>query len=644
MKDIRIERLTLDHFKGQRHFELVPDGQSCAIYGDNAAGKTTLYDGLTWLLFGKDSAGKSDFEIKPLGKDGQVLDHQAITSAEAVLWVDNDRISLKKTYYEKWSTKRGSAQESFDGNTSDYYIDGVPVKKYEFDRQVSELVDEDLFRTLTNVTYFCGGMDWKSRRSILFELGQVESDKAIMSREGRFSELTEAMGSLELDGFRKKLQAERKSYVGVRNDVPTRLDECQKTVEDLSGIDFDALRRERDTRADKKTALEADLLKMENDTFLASRKNDLGRLRNELTALEQENDAYRKGQEVPAPNVGAIERETASLERTLLRLTEERRQNLSRAEEADRGVAHCREEWKRVHGEAFGGASCPACGRPLDGELLDQSRSQYESKKKEKLDGLVRDSERLKAMAQDCRKRAEEAADEAVSVENQLAQLADQRRQADGFRRPEIKDKPGFDTERNKLLAQIKDLEELVTRHTSDGQAVRGEARARIKTLEDEISAIDGTLAKQAVLDFTHQRMDDLRAQAASAAQKLEALDKLLFLCEEFVRFKTKYIEDSINGQFSIVKWKLFSEQVNGGLSECCEATVDGVPYSSLNSGMRINAGIDVISALSAFYGVRVPLVVDNAETVTALRPLDAQVIRLVVSADDKELRCDYGA
>lgn len=173
---------------------------------------------------------------------------------------------------------------------------------------------------------------------------------------------------------------------------------------------------------------------------------------------------------------------------------------------------------------------------------------------------------------------------------------------------------------------------------------VRGEAKAKIKTLEDEISAIDGTLAKQAVLDFTHQRMEELRAQAASAAQKLGALDKLLFLCEEFVRFKTKYIEDSINGRFSIVKWKLFSEQVNGGLSECCEATVDGVPYSSLNSGMRINAGIDVISTLSAFYGVRVPLVVDNAEAVTALRPLDAQVIRLVVSADDRELRCDYGA
>lgn len=267
MKDIRIERLTLDHFKGQRHFELVPDGQSCAVYGDNAVGKTTLYDGLTWLLFGKDSAGRSDFEIKPLGKDGQVLDHQAITSVEAVLWVDNDRVSLKKTYYEKWSTKRGSAQETFDGNTSDYYIDGVPAKKYEFDRQVSELVDEDLFRTLTNVTYFCGGMDWKSRRSILFEMGQVESDKAIMSREERFSELTEAVGNLKLDDFRKKLQAERKSYVGVRNDVPTRLDECQKTVEDLSGIDFDTLQQERDARAEKKAALEADLLKMENDTF-----------------------------------------------------------------------------------------------------------------------------------------------------------------------------------------------------------------------------------------------------------------------------------------------------------------------------------------------------------------------------------------
>ena len=69
---------------------------------------------------------------------------------------------------------------------------------------------------------------------------------------------------------------------------------------------------------------------------------------------------------------------------------------------------------------------------------------------------------------------------------------------------------------------------------------------------------------------------------------------------------------------------------------------VDGVPYSSLNNGMKINVGIDIINALSRHSGVTVPLFVDNAESVTNLEKADAQVIRLVVSADDKKLRCVY--
>ena len=94
---------------------------------------------------------------------------------------------------------------------------------------------------------------------------------------------------------------------------------------------------------------------------------------------------------------------------------------------------------------------------------------------------------------------------------------------------------------------------------------------------------------------------------------------------------------------FHLVHWKLFDEQINGGVVDCCEATVNGVPYNDgLNDGAKVNAGLDVISALSAHYGVSVPLFIDNAERVTRLVDIDTQVIRLVVSAQDKELRCEY--
>ena len=94
-----------------------------------------------------------------------------------------------------------------------------------------------------------------------------------------------------------------------------------------------------------------------------------------------------------------------------------------------------------------------------------------------------------------------------------------------------------------------------------------------------------------------------------------------------------------MNDLFRIVSFRLFREQANGGLEERCDPVVGGVPYMGLNNGMKINAGIDIINALSRHYGVTVPLFIDNAEAVTRLEDCGGQVIRLVVSEEDKELR-----
>lgn len=136
--------------------------------------------------------------------------------------------------------------------------------------------------------------------------------------------------------------------------------------------------------------------------------------------------------------------------------------------------------------------------------------------------------------------------------------------------------------------------------------------------------------------------MEELRAQAAAASDELNRVDGMLFLCEEFMRYKAKFIEESINRRFSLVRFRLFREQINGGLEDCCDVTVDGIPYATgLNNGAKVNAGIDIINTLSRHYSAQVPLFVDNAESVTQLTQADTQVIRLVVSESDKELRCE---
>ena len=111
---------------------------------------------------------------------------------------------------------------------------------------------------------------------------------------------------------------------------------------------------------------------------------------------------------------------------------------------------------------------------------------------------------------------------------------------------------------------------------------------------------------------------------------------------EEYSRYKTRFVEDSINGLFRIARFRLFREQANGGVEDRCDVVHDGVPYISVNNGMKINLGIDIINTLSTAYGVKVPLFVDNAESVTQLEHCGSQIIRLVVSEYDKELRVNY--
>lgn len=643
MKILKLNRLSIDNFKGQRRLALDFGGRSASIYGDNAAGKTTVYDALTWLLFGKDSRGQGNFDIKPLGPGGEVLDHTAVTSVEAVLLDGAGEVSLKKTYYEKWSTKRGSAEETYDGNTSDYYIDGVPCKKYEFERRVAELVDEDVFRLLTSVTYFCSGLDWRERRRVLYDVCGVASDGEIMAGSERFAPLSEAMGRLTLDDYKKKLQAERKGLTGVREDVPVRLDECRKTVEELEGIDFAALQRERDDRAGKRDALAAELLKLDHSALLDAKRNERDGAKNRLAALENENAAHRQSQVRPPSDDGSgLRRERDSMERSIARWTDEKAA-------ADREIARCTDEveacrarWKEVSAREFEGAACPTCGQELPEKLLSAARERFEAEKSAELRDTVADSERFKGRAEEARKRRDALIGEIVAAENRVAELADLLAAVKPAEQPPILDMPDYGEKKSALTAELEALETDIARLMGESASIRAEAEGKVKSLEEEMAAIGGTLAKRDVLEYTRGRMEDLRVEAKAAAERLEAIDKMLFLCDEFTRYKTRFIEEGVNSRFSMVRFRLFAEQVNGGLAECCDATVDGVPYQSLNNGARINAGLDVIAVLSEHYGVKVPLFIDNAESVTALRDTGTQTVRLVVSAADKELRCEY--
>ena len=113
----------------------------------------------------------------------------------------------------------------------------------------------------------------------------------------------------------------------------------------------------------------------------------------------------------------------------------------------------------------------------------------------------------------------------------------------------------------------------------------------------------------------------------------------MIDLTESFIRAKMNMISEKINEKFNVVRFSLFENQINGGLKETCECTVNGVPYSSLNNGHRIIAGLDIIRSLSELYGVSAPVFIDNSEAISTgnFPEMDTQIIHLIVT-DDNEL------
>lgn len=645
MENIRIRKMRLENFKCHRKLELSFDGRNASIYGDNATGKTSVYDALTWLLFGKDSRGNGEknIDIKPLNAAGEVADHQAVTEVEAVLLVNGDETSLRRTYQEVWSTKRGSTEATYDGNTSEYYINGVPCKKNQFDEKIRSIVPEDTFRMLTSVNYFASDLPWQKRREILFQIAGVMDDRAVMETDGRFAPLMDAMGRLSLDDLKRKLLAEKKGYVGARNEIPARISECQKTIDDLASLDFSGARENLELLNASRENLSGQLLAINRNSAADSKRNELEQAKLELRRLDMDNAAYRREQEAKAPNTEHLRRSLSVTRRQADNARADNEALRSSLERNERHIAECRETWGQINAETFTGGTCPTCGQALPAYQLKTAREKFEAGKQKRLNEVVARADYWKLDKTNTENRIAINEDLIARADAEVTNLEDQIQRAEQAAvSVNIQDMEGYAEKSASLKAWIAQVEaELDALNRNSSEAGR-EIREKIATVNAQIAQTMTVISKEDTLKYARGRIEQLRADAAAGAEKLQEVEKLLFLMEEFTRYKTSFVEDTVNSLFRLAAFRLYREQANGGVEDRCDVTYNGVPYMGLNSGMKINVGIDIINTLSRAYGVTVPLFVDNAESVTRLENPDTQVIRLVVSENDKELRVNY--
>lgn len=655
---MKLNRLKLENFQGIQSAEFRLNGQSASIYGDNATGKTTVFNALTWLLFDKASTNAKNFTPKTKGIDGDVhyLDH----AAEAEFDIGGRNITLRKVYHENYKKKRGSATEEFDGHSVDYFIDGVPTKEKDYKLTLIAFCgSEEKMKMLTMPDYFPEQLPWEARRTILLEIcGDVDDDTVISSTP----ELKELPAFLQMPGstiqrysvddYKKIAQVTKTDINKQIQAIPGRIDEATRAIPDTTGIDpvqidknIAAINAEREALEQKKARILA------GDTNTADIRAKISEATATLAGLradyaEQNSKAnssiLNEINRIKTKSIGAINNardarnNSERKKRELARMTELREQLL--------------EEYTEVQTERWneGAETCPTCTQRLPEENIQKLRDDFNIKKSKRLEAI-----NARGNKEASKNMIAEAQEDIIELDAQAAKYEAEAKEAEekikNLQEQLITPPPFEQTEEyRRVTAQI-------DAYRAEEQEAGKTTSAEVSGLTDEIHALFAKAEEQKELksrlriaEGQKERIEELKRSEKTLAEKYEKLEHGVYLCELFTKTKVSMLTERINGKFNKVRFRLFQEQINGGIKEDCEVMIpaeDGnlVPFTFANNAARINAGLEIINTLSHHWKIEMPVFIDNAESVTQLLQMDTQVIRLVVSEPDKQLRLELG-
>nr|DAX61210.1 MAG TPA: chromosome partition protein [Bacteriophage sp.] len=672
---IILKSLHIENFKGIKSIE-VNFSNKTSIKGQNAAGKTTIFDAFTWLLFNKNSAGEEKFNVRPLDKDGKKIDNVEI-KVVGVLDVEGKEVMLSKVQKQNWVKKRGTDTVTLQGNPNSYEIDGYPKSEADFKSYVSELSQsEDMFKLLTNPQYF-SSLKWKEQRDILMKLTTEVSDVELAQTDSQYAPLlSELEKAPSTDDIRAKFSKALTEWKKKQAEIPVRIDEAEKSKVDVDTAEQELLKTDLE-RQIKEIELQMKssskvIDDLEQQKFeLQFEINDCKRKANESLIKERRSLDDRKDEATIKFNdlhkqITKLESEIVEKKKRIPTLESEKaelgKQYISEKEKTFDESSYLFDESKWKFDEST--TVCSLCGQRLPEDKIEQLKTDFEEKKaKAKEDAAerlktIRESfnnqkvaelNRIASLGTDKKSEIEIMKSDIEDAEKKLPELREQETEQMKIKNECIKKLSELPEEAD--LSTNEDYKALMKKNT-DLQSQIDSARANSidtselesKKLELEAALEDAkTIIAQAAKNVEiDERIAQLQAEQKEIGQKVADQEQMLYLLESFIRYKLDKVSDSINSHFKTVNFKLFEIQLNGGMKDCCECTVNGVPYSTLNSGHRIVAGLDIIQSLSELYGVSVPIFVDNAESLNEFNvpDMDAQLILLSVS-EDKQLKVE---
>lgn len=667
MKNIVLKSLELKNFKSFRHakFDYFNEKENF-IHGKNGAGKSTLFDAFLWLLFGKDANDRKDYEIKPLDENNQVQ-KQIDVEVHATLLINNKEVTLSRIYKEKWQKVKGAEEKTFKGHETELIFNQVPVSLKEFNAKVAEISEESLFKLITNPSAF-EALDWKKKREVLVSIAGEVSDEELFNSDADFKELSLKLTNKTLDEYDAQLKASIKKSKQEKEDAPARIDELNNSkIKDIDFAKIDSDIQEKETKISdidselenasksvqnivdantkvqqeiqklnsQKSEIEIDLrTKAKQECFVDTSSVDA--LKSRLRLKESERDDY-------ADNRIKLKSSIVDYQKQI-EILQVRKQGL---------IAWYNKENTKQLVFNDNDFNCPCCSRPFEEKDIETKKQELVSKfntdKTSLLNSIINDGNQVKTQIEvlnntlnayqlkldEQKVFIDQLTDEVISIENQI-QTETSNLQSPKNEEEVYQTLINDDAQLSKLKIEIATLQ---SKLKEVKQADNSELKEQKQTLQTEIKKLIELKGKSSVNESIDNRIKELACREKELSQIIANLEKEQFVIERFKKVKTESLEKSVNEKFEYVTFKLFEEQVNGGLNPTCITLVNGVPFGSVNTAGKINAGLDIINTLCKVNDITAPVWIDNRESVSELIPTESQIISLIVDPNQETLK-----
>lgn len=616
---LTIEKIKIRNFKGVLEKELSFNENRNIIEGENGIGKTTVLDAITWCLFGKNFADEKLFKIKPIidGEEKKDLS----TSVELTI---NDKL----------------IERIWDKDTTTIKLDGVKFGNREFVDYLRDnfMITDEEFKALSNIDYI-PKLHWKDLRSLVMSLvGEITNQEVYA--KGNFDLIKEKIESV---GVEKTAENITESKSSLTNEIKKILGNIDQKTKDIQELVIDEKEQKELSKQKEKikksienynTLSQKKAMQDKDINILNTLKADKERAEKEIERLEQLKTEYQKTYDESNIDVAIFkENQIKSIENKII----QKNGDIDLLNQEKTTIMVQRQELKKRYDEELAkeprieNDKCSACGQTLPQEKIEEVLANLKKQSIDNANGYAAQAKIKKARLDEIEIVLSKYQEDIKNLELEKTNVMNAEIGINAESDIQITMKKNIaksneDIENYKK--QILDIEANINFRKSEiAKHEVIELDENISSLQNELEEITQKLAVSDTVTIFKEQLRKLEEEHQGLLKEKELLNEREQQLILFNNTRAEMLRERVRHNFKLADFITQETTKDGKLIETFKLAVDGIEYSSLNTGMKILVALDLIDNIQRLKNKRLPILIDGLGELTRIPKLDTQVI-----------------